>query len=50
MILVGKYPDSAGWHYSRESAIAVRKEFGMAEGNLVTKNARSEVTKFATEM
>ena len=49
MILVGKYPDSAGRH-SRESAIAVGKEFGMAESNFVTKNARSEVKEFATEM
>ena len=41
--------DSAGRH-SRESAIAVGKEFGMAEGNFVTKNARSEVKEFATKM
>ncbi len=32
-------PDSAGRN-SRKSAVAVGKEFGMAEGNFVTKNAR----------
>ena len=31
-------------------AVAVGKEFGMAEGSFVMKNARSEVKKFATEM
>ena len=45
----GKVTDSAGRH-SRESAIAVGKEFGMAEGNFVTKNARSEVKEFTTKM
>ena len=45
----GKISDSAGRH-SKKSAIAVVKEFGMAEGNFVTKNARSEVKEFATEM
>ena len=34
----------------RESAIAVVKEFGMAEGNLVTKNACSGVKEYATDM
>ena len=46
---MGKYPDTAGRH-SKESTIAVGKEYGMAEGNFVTKNARSEVKEFATEM
>ena len=45
----GEIPDLAGRH-SKESAIAVGKEFGMAESNFVTKNARSEVKEFATEM
>ena len=45
----GEIPDLAGRH-SRESAIAVGKEFGMAEGNFVTKNARSEVKEFAIKM
>ena len=45
----GKIPDSDGRH-SRESAIAVVKEFGMAEGNFVTKNALSVVKEIATEM
>ena len=34
----------------QKSAVAVGKEFGIAEGNLVTKNARSKVKEFATEM
>ena len=46
---MGKYPDSAGRH-SRRVRSRLGKEFGMAEGNFVTKNARSEVNKFATEM
>ena len=45
----GEIPDLAGRH-SKKSAVAVGKEFGMAEGNFVTKNARSEVKEFATEM
>ena len=45
----GEIPDSAGRH-SRERAIAVVKEFGMAEGNFVTTNVRSGVKEFATEM
>ena len=45
----GEILDLAGRH-SRESAIAIMKEFRMAEGNFVTKNARSEVKIFATEM
>lgn len=45
----GEIPDLAG-QYSRESAIAVGKEFGMAEDNFVMKSVRSEVKKFATEM
>ena len=45
----GEIPDSAGRH-SRESAIAVGKEFGMAKGNSFMKNAPSEVNEFATEM
>ena len=35
----GGTPDPAGRH-SRKSAVAVGKEFGMAEGNFITKNAR----------
>ena len=38
------------WAAFQKSAVAVGKEFGMAEGNFVTKNARSEVKEFATEM
>ena len=45
----GEIPDLAGRH-SKESNVAVGKEFGMAEGNFITKNARSEVKKFATKI
>ena len=38
------------WAAFQKSAVAVGKEFGMAEGNLVKKNARSEVKELATEM
>ena len=38
------------WETFQKSAIAVGKEFGMAEGNFVTKNGRSEVKELATEM
>ena len=41
--------DLAGRHF-KESAIAVVKEFGMAEGNFTTNNARSDVKEFAIEM
>ncbi len=44
-----KNTDSAGRH-SRRARSRLGKEFGMAEGNFVTKNARSEVNKFANEM
>ena len=49
----GEDPDLVGRN-SREIIIAKRcavgKEFGMAEGNFVTKNARPAMKKFATEM
>ena len=45
----GEIPDLAGRH-SKQSAIAVGKEFGMAESNFFTKNARSEVKEFATKI
>ena len=38
--------DFVGRH-SKKSAVAVGKEFRIAEGNFVTKNARSEVKEFA---
>ena len=45
----GEIPNLARRH-SRETAIAIGKEFEMADGNFVTKYARSVVNKFASEM
>ena len=48
-IWVRKIPGFS-WAAFQKNVIAVLKEVGMAEGNFVTKNARSVVKEFATEM
>ena len=49
LTLAGKDAHSAG-RYSTRARLRLGRNFGMAEGNIVTKNARSEVKEFATEM
>ena len=49
MDLGGEIPGFS-WATFQKSAVAVGKEFGIAEGDFVMKKACFEVKEFATEM